>query len=70
MRYVYKKPSGKTATVNIDKVGGSREDFVKKHVGWWAKAHGTPESVMAEKLGAMWDIANPAKLKTEPKAEK
>lgn len=71
MKYVYKKPSGKVNSINIpdDKIVGPKDDFVKSNTEWWAKAHGVSEAVIAEKLAAMWDIANPPKKAKPPRVD-
>jgi hypothetical protein len=72
MELHYTKPSGNRARINIpnDQIVGTREEFIAGNVAFWAKAHRMPEAVMAEKLGTMWDVAQPPKAETKPKATK
>ncbi len=63
MLYDFKRPSGKRSSIIIpdEKIKGRREDFIAKHVDFWAGAKGLPKELVSEKLGSMWDMANPAK---------
>lgn len=63
MRYEFKRRTGKRDAINIpnEQITGDRKEFIAKNVTWWAKAKGVPETDMAEMLGKMWDVANPAK---------
>jgi hypothetical protein len=72
MELYYTKPSGNRNRINIpnDQIVGTREEFIAKHAPFWAKAHRMPEAVMAEKLGTMWDVAQPPKAEPKPKAAK
>lgn len=71
MRYEFKRRTGVLGVVNIpdSEITGDREKFITAKTAWWAKAKGVPEAQMAEILGKMWDVANPAKP-TKPEAAK